>query len=200
LGDYLKKNILEPCGVTDISFVLSEEASAKLAAAHFRWPGDKHVTTRADLYSTDVKAHLGGAGAYGTAEALAEVLLILVNQGKHPKTGNAVLSPELVAEMFKGQLNEQQLEWLYKPSPSNNMEPLFPGVAKQWGLGFLLMPEGTPWGRGSCGTWAGLSNTHWVCDLDKGVVMTVCSQIIPQEDPDLLETKKHFESIIYESL
>ena len=65
-----------------LRFILTPENRAVLAAAHYRWP-EGHVTQRGKLYMDDVKAHLGGTGLYGTARAAAEVLLILINEGKH---------------------------------------------------------------------------------------------------------------------
>jgi hypothetical protein len=71
-------------------------------------------------------------------------------------TGKQILRPELVKEMLRPQLNPEQQAWLNLPMPANNMQVLLPGVEKQWGLGFLLMPKGAPSGRGN-GTacWAG---------------------------------------------
>ncbi len=60
--------------------------------------------------------------------------------------------------MFTPQLTPGQLEWLYKPflANANGIEVIYPGIEKQWGLGFILTPEGMPSGRGKyTGAWAG---------------------------------------------
>jgi len=202
LGEYLQKYILGPCGVQKdgVTFHLTPEQRQNLAGAHFRWP-DGAVTARGKIYEDDVQAHLGGVGAYATADAFAQVLLPLANDGRHPLTGAQVIGAELVHEMFKPQLTEEQREWLDRPTPANMMQVLLPGIAKQWGLGFLLLPNGMPSGRGAnAGTWAGFANTHWLVDPTKGTVMIVFAQLIPQEDAPLLEIRDGWEKIIYDHM
>ena len=102
LGDYLQKYICDPCGVTGIKYVfiiaaffllilicgayrrfeLTPDMRNRLAGAHFRWP-DGSVTVRGKILSDDVRNHVGGLGSYSTAQDFAQVLLILVNEGKH---------------------------------------------------------------------------------------------------------------------
>jgi methyl acetate hydrolase len=65
-------------------FELTPEMRDRLAGAHFRWP-DGSVTVRGKILSDDVKNHVGGLGAYSTAQDFAQVLLIMVNDGKHRK-------------------------------------------------------------------------------------------------------------------
>lgn len=200
LGDYLQKFICDPCGVTGIKFELTPDMRSRLAGAHFRWP-DGSVTARGKILSDDVTAHAGGLGAYSTAQDFAQVLLILVNEGKHPITGKQVIRSELVKEMLRPQLNEEQAAWLEQPTIANQMQVLMPGVEKQWGLGFLLMPRGMYTGRGEgTATWAGFANTHWMVDPKKGVVSLVFAQIIPQEDEKLLLVKDDLERHIYDYL
>jgi len=123
----------------------------------------------------------------------------MVNDGKHPVTGKQVIRSELMKEMFRPQLNEEQAAWLEQPTVANKMEVLVPGVEKQWGLGFLLMPKGMHTGRGEgAGAWAGFANTHWMVDPKKGVVSLVFASIIPQEDERLLEVKDELEKHIYD--
>jgi len=179
---------------------LTPDMRSRLAGAHFRWP-DGSVTARGKILSDDVTAHAGGLGAYSTAQDFAQVLLILVNEGKHPITGKQVIRSELVKEMLRPQLNEEQAAWLEQPTIANQMQVLMPGVEKQWGLGFLLMPRGMYTGRGEgAATWAGFANTHWMVDPKKGVVSLVFAQIIPQEDEKLLLVKDDLERHIYDYL
>jgi methyl acetate hydrolase len=63
-------------------YELTPEMRDNLASAHFKWP-DGSVTVRGKIFSDDVSCHVGGAGAYCTADDYAQVLLILLNEGKH---------------------------------------------------------------------------------------------------------------------
>lgn len=66
-------------------FELTPEMREHLAGAHFRWP-DGSVTARGKIMSDDVAHHVGGMGAYSTADDFGQVLLILLNEGKHRKS------------------------------------------------------------------------------------------------------------------
>ncbi|KZP21063.1 beta-lactamase/transpeptidase-like protein [Athelia psychrophila] len=198
LGAFLKKYILEPCGVTDITFDITPEMKDRLVGAHFRWICGR-VSPRGPIHDLDnVQNHLGGHGAYGTADALAQVLLPLINEGKHPITRKEVLSSASVKEMFREQLNEEQSMWLNKPTVANQMEVLLPDVEKQWGLGFMLTPKGMPSGRGpGSGSWNGFTNTLWQADPVNGVVMLAFAQIFPECDESFLSVQDKWERVVY---
>jgi CubicO group peptidase (beta-lactamase class C family) len=129
------------------------------------------------------------------------MILPLINEGKHSITGNQILKPETVKEMFKGQLNDQTLPWLHRPTPANGMQELIPDVKKQWGLGMILTPEGMYTGRGHyAGAWAGFPNTHWVADPEAGILFVQFTQIIPQEDGRFMSMRYEVEKLVYSSL
>ncbi|KZS98248.1 beta-lactamase/transpeptidase-like protein [Sistotremastrum niveocremeum HHB9708] len=200
LGDFLHHNVAEPCGVSDISFILSPDMKRRHAGQHFRLP-DGRVIPRGPIISEDVQVHLGGAGAYSTVDAFGQILLILINDGKHPITNKQILTPSSTREILAAQLNESQLKDLNGPSIAVNGAVIQPGIEKQWGLSCLLNPKGAPTGRGNgAATWAGFANTHWMADPTKGVVMLCFSQVIPQEDPLLLAAKDEWETLVYQYL
>ncbi|EIM90652.1 beta-lactamase/transpeptidase-like protein [Stereum hirsutum FP-91666 SS1] len=200
LGDYLNKYICEPCGVSGITFDLTPDQRSRLAGAHFRWR-DGSVTARGKIIMDDVVDHLGGAGAFATARDFASVLLLFINEGKHPVTENQVLHPSTIHSMLSPQLTPSQAKWLDMPTPVNRGKPLAPGVEKQWGLGGMIMSQGLRTGRGKgCFTWSGVANTHWMADPEKGVVMVLFAQIIPQEDARIISVRSKWEAIVYEGL
>lgn len=58
--------------------------------------------------------------------------------------------------MLEGQLTEAQALWLERPTAAAQGQVLAPGIKKQWGLGFMLMPNGSPTGRSEgTATWEG---------------------------------------------
>lgn len=107
--------------------------------------------------------------------------------------------------MLEPQLSEDELEnGLNQPSQAERGQGvLFPGVAKQWGLGALLFPEGlTETGRGKgTSAWAGFTNVNWHCDNEKGLVILAWSQLIPQDDPNFINHIRYpIEKIIYDAV
>lgn len=70
-------------------------------------------------------------------------------------TRKRILESETVRDMFAAQLTSEQVLWLDRPSLISE-HILSPGVEKQWGLSGLLMPKGSPTGRGEgTATWFG---------------------------------------------
>ena len=74
----------------------------------------------------------------------------------------------------------------------------FPGMDKQWGLSFMINNEEAPTGRspGSL-AWAGLANTYYWIDQQKGVGGVYISQILPFVDVKALPLFYAFESTVY---
>ena len=86
------------------------------------------------------------------------------------------------------------------PAYSNNAE-FFPGMAKKWGLGFMISPEPVPGGRGPGSlAWAGLGNTYFWIDPAKGVAGVVLMQLSPFADPKALALLDGFEKTLYAAL
>ena len=77
----------------------------------------------------------------------------------------------------------------------------FPGLAKTWGLTFMVNEEAAPTGRpaGSIG-WAGLGNLYYWIDRRNGVAGFWASQFFPFMDPAALDGFLAFETAVYDSL
>ncbi|KAL7916905.1 beta-lactamase/transpeptidase-like protein [Trichoderma velutinum] len=206
LGQFIQTYLLDPAGVEakDFTFTLDSEQEARLVGQHVRVSSDTLIPRPPIYNGKHIRFESAGAGAFSTINALGQALLPLINQGVHPKTGERVLSSEIVAEMFTPQLSEAELEnGLNQPSQaSNDGGVLFPGTPKQWGLGALLFPEGFETGRGKFTlAWAGFTNVNWHCDIEKGLVMLAWSQEIPQDDPIYNnQTRYPIERIIYNAV
>ena len=102
----------------------------------------------------------------------------------------------LMAANAIGDLNVQPLKTAI-PDLSNDAE-FFPGMVKKWGLGFMVSTEPVPGGR-SAGSlaWAGLGNTYFWIDLDRGIAGIILMQLLPFADPQALQTFAEFESRLY---
>ncbi|KAK5992451.1 carboxylate methylbutanoyltransferase-like protein [Cladobotryum mycophilum] len=204
LGDFIQRHLLTPAGVSpeEFSFRPNKEQTARLVGQHVRVDA-KTIVPRGPIYNTtNIQFESAGAGGFGTISALAEALLPFVNNGRHPKTGAQILSPEMTKEALSPQLSQAELvNGLNQPTQAANDGGLFfPGTEKQWGLGAMLFPAGFDTGRGN-GTfaWAGFSNTNWHTDNEKGVVMLGWSSFIAQDDPIFnAQVRYPIEKIIYD--
>lgn len=74
-------------------------------------------------------------------------------------------------------------------------------VGSQHGLGFVINPGGVPTGR-SAGSlaWAGLYNSCYWIDPNRGVAGVFLSQILPFYDATAVGLSQAFERAVYEGL
>jgi methyl acetate hydrolase len=86
------------------------------------------------------------------------------------------------------------------PSFSLDFE-LFPETSKAWGLATLINSEVAPTGRsaGSLG-WAGVFNTYFWVDFEKGVTGVFLAQTLPFGDRGILDLFSRFETSVYSAL
>jgi CubicO group peptidase (beta-lactamase class C family) len=113
--------------------------------------------------------------------------------------GVRILAPETVADMGRNHIGALTVQPLRSgdPTRSNDVE-LFPGMDKQWGLGFLINTATAPTGR-SAGAlaWAGLGNTYYWIDPSRRITGVILTQILPFGDRESLSLLDGFESAVY---
>jgi len=199
LGDFFAEHIFAPVGMTDTGFTLAPDRRARLVGMHAR-AEDGRLGPIAFELPQDPEFQMGGGGLYGTAADYLAFERLFLNQGRI--NGRQVLRPETIRLMSQnaiGELNVRLLETAV-PAYSNNVE-FFPGMAKKWGLGFMISPEPVPGGRdaGSLAG-AGLGNTYFWIDPAKGIAGVMLMQLIPFADPKALALLDGFEKAFYAAL
>ena len=199
LGDYLAEHLFEPIGMKDTAFKLTQERRARMAAMHARSPDGMLAPIEFEV-PQEPEFQMGGGGLYGTASDYLAFERVFLNEGR--ANGHLVLKPEMVRLMAAnaiGELNVQPLKTVV-PHLSNHAE-FFPGMVKKWGLGFMISTEPVPGGR-SAGSlaWAGLGNTYFWIDHDRGVAGVILMQLLPFADPKALALLEQFERAVYASL
>jgi CubicO group peptidase (beta-lactamase class C family) len=198
LGDYLAEHLFEPIGMKDTAFKLTQERRSRLAGMHARSP-DGTLTPIEFEVPQEPEFQMGGGGLYGTASDYVAFERVFLNEGR--ANGRSVLKPETVRLMAAnaiGDLNLQPVKTVV-PHLSNDAE-FFPGMVKKWGLGFMISTERVPGGR-SAGSlaWAGLGNTYFWIDPDRGIAGVILMQLLPFADPKALALFDQFEKAIYAS-
>ena len=115
LNDWIQENIMQPLGLKNINMLPTAEMKKNLAYMHQRWPENHGKAEERDhIYREPILAeseedkkrifHSGGAGAYAQPREYAQVLAVLLNDGKSPKTGAQILKKETVDAMWENQV------------------------------------------------------------------------------------------------
>ncbi len=109
-GEYLKKNIFDPLGATDMYLQIPQGEKHRLSAQYMKdfstgviAPNDDMIYRLTDNYES------GGAGLTCTVDSYSMVLDALANDGVGA-SGNRILKPESIQQMSKNRLSQQQLE------------------------------------------------------------------------------------------
>ena len=200
LGEYFRDHLLQPLGMRDTAFRITDEMRSRLAKIHQR-AQDGSLVPQMDLELPQApEVELGGAGLYGTVGDYLCFIRMMLNRGR--ANGERVLAPETVDAMCQNQMGAHRVTPLKTVIPpfSNNVD-LFPGMPKTWGFSFMINTEDAPTGRsaGSLG-WAGLANSYFWIDPTKGIGGAYMTQILPFADVKSLPLYLDFERAVYDSV
>jgi methyl acetate hydrolase len=199
LGAYLNDNLFAPLGMNDTAFKITPSMRERLAKVHQR--GDDGVLSAIDFeIPQEPEFEMGGGGLYSTAGDYLKFVRMILNRGKG--NGAQVLEPETVELMSRNHTGDLRVTMLETamPARSNDAE-FFPGIAKSWGLAFMINNEVAPTGRSPRSlTWGGLANTYFWIDPAKGIGGVYVTQILPFADRKSLPLFYQFETAVYESL
>jgi CubicO group peptidase (beta-lactamase class C family) len=199
LDAYLRDHLLTPLGMTDTGFKIGDAQRKRLAGMHARGPDGSLASMPFEL-EQDPEFHMGGGGLYGTAADYIKFTQMILNNGRG--NGNQMLKAETVAMMGQNHIGELNQTKMISALPAfTNDVDLFPGMAKKWGLSFLINTAKTPEGR-SPGSlfWAGLANTYFWIDPARNVAGVILMQVLPFADHKCLEAFAGFEHGVYAGL
>jgi CubicO group peptidase (beta-lactamase class C family) len=199
LGDFFAEHIFAPLGMKNTGFSLTPDRRVRLVGMHARGEDGTLSPIPFEL-PQEPEFQMGGGGLYGTAADYLAFERLFLNQGR--ADGRQVLRLETVQLMSQNAIGGLEVRLLETavPAYSNNAE-FFPGMAKKWGLGFMISTEAVPSGRdpGSL-AWAGLGNTYFWIDPARGVAGVVLMQLIPFADAKALALLDGFERALYAAL
>jgi methyl acetate hydrolase len=192
----MRAHVLEPLGMHDTGYLLTDRVRGRLAVSTDRKPDGTLVSAPFDA-PQDPALFLGGGGLYGTASDYMRFLSMLLHGGT--LDGVRILRPETVAAMGQNQIGDVLVGKLTAalPAMSNDVE-LYPGMAKKWGLSFLINTQDVP-GRRRAGSlaWAGLRNTYFWLDPTTRVAGVIMTQVLPFADAKVLDLLDRFEQGVY---
>jgi methyl acetate hydrolase len=192
LEDYFQKNILQPLGMKDTSFIVPAAKLDRLATSYRRQPNG---TLKADPHVLPPvpKVFNGGGGVYSTAADYVLFMQAILHHGK------PILQPKTVAMMTSNQIGDISAGKLktFRPAISADVD-FHPGVTDGFTYGFLINKTAYPGGR-SAGSlaWAGIENTFYWIDPKKQLCAVILMQFFPFVDPEAAGLLSDFEKTVY---
>jgi CubicO group peptidase (beta-lactamase class C family) len=197
LDTFMRQNIFTPLGMRDTGFVPSEEQLSRSAQVAVRQADGSLAPPPAAPPPAKPEFHAGGGGLVSTGPDYLAFLRMLLHGGS--LDGARVLQPQTVALMARNHIGDLHVERLFTQHPTlSNDAEFFPGMAKKWGLTWLINTDDVP-GRRSAGSlaWAGLFNTYYWLDPAQQVTGVILTQILPFADPAVLHLFDEFETAVY---
>jgi methyl acetate hydrolase len=196
LEAYFKEHIFGPLEMRDSGFIIGPDQRQRLASMHFR-NADGSLEVIPFEITQEPEFFMGGGGLYSTAPDYLRFLQMVLRNGE--LEGARILKPETVAEMNRNQLGDLTVGLLKTavPGASNDAE-FFPGASKRWGLAYMINAEDAAVGRGAGSlAWAGLANTYYWIEPNRGLAGVILTQILPFADARVLSVFENFERAIY---
>lgn len=199
LGEFFDENLGGPLGMGDTSFVLRDDMASRLVGAATRTP-DGGIAPLDFEFEADGDFHMGGGGFYSTANDYMRFTRMLLGGGE--LDGVRVLNEATVKHMGENSIGDIEVPDLISDNPALALSgPIFPGQIARWGLSFALNTEDVPGGRGAWSlTWAGVHNTFYWVDAKNGIATVLMMQLLPANDPKVLEVLVGYEQALYAAL
>ncbi len=199
LERYMRTHIFEPLGMRDTTFLLRNDMAQRLVGTHARGGDGKPVSITLE-FPQDGDFLMGGGGLFSTAADYLSFTRMLLAGGA--LNSARVLKPETVALMSRNAIGDLEVPVMRSANPALALDmELFPGQVKRWALGFLINTQDVE-GMRAAGSlaWAGVHNTFFWIDPARRVTAVLMMQIIPANDPHVVETLFAFEQAVYSAL
>lgn len=173
LYQFEKERILDPLGMKDTAFYVSDPSKASLVAEPF--PNDRTIGAGATMNDPRVvrKWESGGGGMVSTIADYARFTQMILNGGV--LDGRRFLSPKTVAYMAANHIGSGSG---VQPGPY-----YLPGAGFGFGLGFAVRTEaGVSPAEGSIGemTWSGAGGTTFWIDPKENMFVVFMAQTVSQ--------------------
>jgi methyl acetate hydrolase len=198
LEQYFQKNILEPLGMRDTSFLVPAEKFDRLVGEYRRQKPDGPLVEDPRTLPKPPKAFNGGGGLYSTAGDYVRFMQMILRRGQGP-SGAQILQPKTVDMMATNQIGDVSAGKLKTVRPDISSDVDFhPGFKDGFGFGFLINATAYE-GRRSAGSlaWGGIANTYFWIDPRKDVAGVLLMQYLPFADKEGLAVLGDFERAVY---
>jgi len=195
LEAYFRQRIFGPLGMKDTFFNVPVDEQARLVRRYQRGE-DGGLVEQPPLPTQPIEFFSGGGGLYSTAGDYLTFTRALLGGGQLGPT--RILKPETVALMGQNQIGE------LTPVPAQSVMPQLvhdtrlPGQPDKFGLGFALNSSPIDGGRGrDTLSWAGIFNTFFWIDRERGVCAVLLTQMMPFLDDGPAQLVADFDRAVY---
>ena len=196
LDVYFQQQIFTPLKMEDTFFNVPKEKQHRVATIHSKSADGELTPIPFSLRQGGFLS--GGGGLLSTAGDYTRFLQAMLNggelDGSRILNGNTV---HLMAQNHIGELEAANTIVSSALSLSNDVTML-PDSVDKFGLGFLINSDPVPGGR-SAGSlaWAGMYNSYYWVDIEKGICGVLITQILPFYDAEVVTLFDNFEKSIY---
>ena len=142
----------------------------------------------------------GNGGLYTTAEDYIRFLQMILRGGEGPN--GRILPAECVAEMRKNQIGDKSMVFAPPLKPGgfgiDLTDYIEPGQKAKWGLGWVLNPQPTSYGRKAWSmSWFGGYDTYMWADPDSDLCGVMMIQMKTAALPDVIGLVYDFERMLH---
>jgi len=200
LEQYMRRNILDPLGMKDTTFVFPKEKFDRLMSLYRRQPDGTLVEAPRTVPAAP-PFYRGDGGLFSTSLDYIKFTQMILRRGVG-EGGERILAAKTVAQMSAngtGHIAAGRLK-TQRPAQSSDVD-FHPGHDDRYTLGFLMNPDAYPGGR-SAGSlaWAGINNTYYWIDPRRGVCAVIMMHFLPFADKEAVGLLGDFEHAVYSSL
>ncbi|HXN11026.1 MAG TPA: serine hydrolase domain-containing protein, partial [Steroidobacteraceae bacterium] len=211
LEAYFQQRIFAPLGMLDTSFAVPAAKQSRVITLYRHDEGKFQQQPGRTVPLSPTPPFGGDGGLYSTAGDYGRFLRMLLNRGR---LGEArILSAKSVALMSRNQIGAVFVSQQPAANPARTRPfPLGAGRDK-FGLGFQISApgDGGAGDEGASGeghshrspgslSWAGIYNTEFWVDPQRGLGGVLLMQYLPFYDEAAIRTLRDFEGAVYEQL
>jgi CubicO group peptidase (beta-lactamase class C family) len=197
LEDYFRRNIFDPLGMNDTTFLLPAAKYDRLVTGYNHQPDGSFKPASRKMPAAP-KAFSGGGGLYSTAGDYVKFTQMILRRGRS-EGSVPILQAKTVALMTSNQIGALSAGKLKTQSPELSSDvDVHPGAVDKWGLGFLINTVAYPGGRAAGSlAWAGIDNTFYWIDPKRQLCAVLMMQFLPFVDKDAVGMLGEFEKAVY---
>ena len=196
LEQYFQRNICEPLGMKDTSFIPAPDKLERIVSRYDHQPDGSFKEEPRDFPAPT--AYNGGGGLNSTVGDYIKFTQMILRNGRGAG-GKQILRPGTVKQMASNQIGNLGAGKLKTMNPARSSEvDIHPGAIDKWGLGFLINTVPYAGGRAAGSlAWAGIWNTFYWIDPKSQLCAVIMMQFLPFVDKEAVGMLGDFERAVY---